>query len=522
MIATDTPQRMGLLSASVFAFVFLVAAAPTALAAKRMAIVSTQRPGGKDAPVRAKITQKIARALKQHKVQVIAPGRAQKAVAKDDASLAEADWEKLARQLKVDGFVTVALSQVGAKRTADVGIRNGSDGAVAGEHSFVAKGPPKKLIAAVAGGFWKKLGPAVKRTSPPARDGGAGLVAARDPSPSDGESGDADTTNTSDTGLIGGDAPPAKASGERAAAEAEPESEPASTASNKKRADAEAGDGAKDEDEPGGRTKQKQAAARRSDDGDDALPDEKAGRGAPIAGAYALEVELDFRMLRRVFQYAPLSAAAHYPLEFSPTVGGRASYYPIKYAGIFAQGDFSSWLKSGPFPTSTQEIVGGAQARLPFSFGQVSASAAYFRHAFFLIDSPDPNDASRLNFAVPNTVYQGGRFAGAARFKLGRVMQVGVEAAYRLVTGAGQGYGQLKSMSYFPMSQPPIGLDAGGFVGARLFELLEVRAGVDYRRYVFGALRGTTAAGTMIDARGAIDQYVSIYVAVVGVLGGGR
>ena len=88
------------------------------------------------------------------------------------------------------------------------------------------------------------------------------------------------------------------------------------------------------------------------------------------------------------------------------------------------------------------------------------------------------------------------------------------------MTTVGDGVGQVKSDRYFPTSGRPGGLDGSAFLGVGLGSIFEIRAGVDYRRYVFGALRGTTLGGTTINAAGAVDQYFAISLGVAALIGG--
>lgn len=445
-------------------------------AAKRLVVLSSQGVGPEDTALNAKLVQ----VLGQHKIQVVTGARVQKSIRKDGAPASEADWTKLAAKLKVDGFVDFTASQDGAKRSVDVVVRNGADGSVAGQETFTAKGPPKRLAAALGVSFWKKLGTAVQQTSRPSK----------------GEES---------TGLAARDLPPSSRS-EPSVAKTEGATSSEAAKATKQAAEPHAEEANADKGTANEEAEEKTEAPER-----------------PVAALPAVEVEVDLRALQHLFEYVPASAAQNYPLGFTPIVGGHASWYPLRLFGIFAQGEISAGLStaavSTSFPTSTREFVVGAQFRMPFSFGQLGASAGYFQHAFLIQDTADPNDASRLLLSVPNTVYVGARLAVNARFRIGNRVQVGVEGAYRVVTSAGNGIGQVQSNQYFPMSAAPVAVDGNAFVGFRLGSQFELRGGFDYRRYAYQRLQGMTFAGAAINAPGALDQYVVVFLGAAGVFG---
>jgi hypothetical protein len=233
------------------------------------------------------------------------------------------------------------------------------------------------------------------------------------------------------------------------------------------------------------------------------------------------DIEADARTLRRTFNYNGGASGRRYLLGFNPIVGARAAYFPVRNAGVFAAGEFGAGLDTnpGPYPTGTREMMGGALLRIPTTFGQVDASAGYFHHVFLIQDTSSSTDASRLTLAIPNTVYSGVRLSAGARVAIARRVQVAVDGAYRLVTNVGDSLGQVRSPAYFPGSSAPYGLDGRAVVGVALSSTFEVRAGFDYRRYVYGPLQGTTGGGDAINASGAVDQYMAFSLGLAGVLG---
>jgi len=465
---------------------------------KRIAVVAPADAGAAAAPVAAK----IASALKAHKIQVVGGAPVKKAVAKS-APTTDADWSALAAKLKVDAVIESTMSETGATNRLEIVVHNGADGSAAGRETFTTKGPPKKLAAAVGAQLWKKLGSAIQGTSAPEKGGGSALPP-RDLA-SDG------------AGLDRGSEERKSAMGEPASTRetAEPEGKREKVAAaddDKKTAGAgegedsahEEGEGEEGEEGEDGKKKSRKSH-RDEDDGED---------GGSGTGLRSVEVELALRMLRRVWQYSPASAAGPYELKFAPLVGGQASWYIIKYAGIFARGEFTTALKSGAYPTVTRELVVGAQGRYPFSSGQVSLSVAFFQHIYRILESPSTVDPSRSVLTTPDTSYTGARIGAAGRFYFTDRILAGAEGAYRLVTNPGTGPNDPRSASYFPGATVSAAFDAGGFVGVKVLDFLEARFSFDYRRYVFGKMTGR------LTVAGAADDYAALNLGVVGVLGG--
>jgi hypothetical protein len=78
----------------------------------------------------------------------------------------------------------------------------------------------------------------------------------------------------------------------------------------------------------------------------------------------------------------------------------------------------------------------------------------------------------------------------------------------------------VRSPSYFPNATVSAGIDGSAFVSAGVLPWLEVRAGVYYRRYVFGALAPGSNNANGTTASGALDQYLGFSLGAVGVWGG--
>ena len=447
-------------------------------AGKRVAVLPPTDGTAKDAV----ITAKIANALKQHKIQAVSGGPVKAALGKGSVPSTDDGWSNLARRLKVDGVVESTISQTGAKRHVEVSVHTGADGSVTGQESFAAMGPPEKLAAVMASGFWKKLGAAIKVTSPPKKAGaGANALPPSEPTTPAGKKAEA--------------AAPAASEGEDGNAAEE---------------ETTAGTGGGENAEAGAPVRKRSEKATR---------DQATSSSEPRA----LEVEVGFRALQRVFEYAGASAGKPYVKHFIPAFEGRAAWFPVTYAGLLLSVEFNPALTTGTnpaYPTSTRELIVGAQGRYPLSFGLVGFSATYFQHMFAIGDTSDTNDAPRSSLDWPDIVYQGARFAVSGRFFLGDIVQVGAEAAYRFVTNPGEGGTRVRSSDYFPNGKTSYGLDGLAFVSVGVMSWLEIRAGVDYRQYGFGALAPGPNNASNINATGASDRYLGFSLGAVGVYGG--
>ena len=451
---------------------------------------------------RAAIRAKITRALKQEGIRVVAGKEVAMALRRERPPVSDEDWARIATKLHVDALVSAGASRSASRSQIEVVIRSGIDGSITGRETVSSRGRPRQIGATLVAALSREMSPA---------SGQAPIVQAT-PSP------------TEQAGVLPGGLPPPDAPAPRKLSEASAlesgSSPPGRDAILAPEEKSVASTGAR---EPAAMTRRSGEDAMSS-----AVPislsrareDGAAGRLEGAVGKLStFDIEADARTLRRTFDYQGGGGGRRYLLTFNPVAGGRASFYPVRNAGVFAAGEFGAGLETGSYPTGTRELMGGAVVRLPLSFGQLGASAAYFHHAFLVQDTTSPADASRLTLSIPNTVYGGVRVGANARFALGRRVQVVVDGAYRLVTAVGDGLGQVRSAGYFPASSSPYGVDGRAYVGVGLGSMFEARAGVDYRRYVYGGLQGTTASGTTINASGAVDQYVAFSLGLAAVLG---
>jgi hypothetical protein len=458
-----------------------VAILPASGSAETVAVLVTK------APLRAKMT----RVLKQQGVRVVPAAQVGKVFRGESAPTSDADWARLAGKLSLDAFVIAKPASESAH--LDLIVRNGNDGAIASQETMSARVRPKQMGALIAAALSKRSTSVAEKPSALA------------------------TEHAMENPLSMGGTPAPEATKTPAATTA---AGTTGTSVSLAATEPPSLDTAKDSGAAGNGRR----ARKSSDDGATTLvAEDEAGGGRRFDGAVGklstFDIEAEARELRRTFDYSGGGGGPRYRLTFNPVAGARASYFPIRNAGLFGAGEFGAGLETSGFPTGTRELMGGVQGRLPLPIGQVRASAAYFHHAFLVQDTTSTTDASRLTLGVPNTVYAGARFSVGAQLALTSRVQLGLEAAYRLVTTVGSDAAEVRSMSYFPGATSPYGLDGRAVVSIALTRMFEARAGFDYRRYRYGSLQGTTAAGTIVNASSATDQYMAFSLGLAAVLG---
>lgn len=156
---------------------FILLAAAHVLAAKpRVGVPVFQ--GHAEGAVRAK----VIKALKANGYQIVGGKQLKATASSAGADLDSNDgFAKVAKELAISAFVTGDIG----KKKATLTVRNGSDGFVLGEASFNGANPAK-IKAAVATGFWRRLGSAVSKGTPPS-GAKAKTVVAEEAEPADTE-----------------------------------------------------------------------------------------------------------------------------------------------------------------------------------------------------------------------------------------------------------------------------------------------------------------------------------------------
>ena len=429
---------------------------------KRIAVTSADGGGAAEGPVRAQ----IARALARAKMKAL-PQK------KGGAPTDDQQWVELGQKLKVDGFVQLSFEGARGNQSVEISVRTGSDGSSVGSETFAAKGPPAKLAAVVAKGFWKKLGAAVKQTTAaapgettgmPARDLAHEENATKPETPAEPETPPA---------------PPPEA--------ASPETPPEPP----------------EHEEPAPRPRPKPRVV------EEGTP-EPSGHGHREP-AFLAAAQL--RYLHRSFTYVPSSAVTGASLN-TPTVGVEVSWFPITNFGVTAGGDFEKWMKLvKQYPTTMLDVHGALVFRLPLSFGDLYVQAGVFRHSF---SAADDGSGQRANVSLPDVTYFGGRAGAGLDVRLGESLSLLVDANYRLVTSLGSGDYGVKSALYFPNAKAGVAFDAGLMLAYHLNRMLEVQVGGDVRRY---AITTNATATDRVQATSTADMYLAGWVGLGGSFG---
>ena len=456
----------------VFSLVTIVAAgAGSAHAeAKRVGVVRFKGPG--EGPIRAKIIQQ----LEAKKLLVVGQAQIGKtAVARRVKLDTDDEFVTVAKELGLSAWV---LGEV-TKKKVTIMVRDGATGSVSAEASWT--GPnPRKMAVAVSKTFWKRLGGAIQRGSAPS---GAKKAAVEEEQPPPDEAG-------------GDDAEEAPRSRARTR---EPVSE----------------DKPSDEDRPSKRRKP-------SDEDEGGGGDE--GGAAVATGLDWLDIAVSPRAVMRALRYTndQLRELPDYNLDpLGPQIALIATAYPLAnsmsgfpagiglnlgYERIFG---VTSKQGTSSYSTAAQTFWIGPRVRV---FNDVYGTVQYGVSQYRLVRTGGSQDS-----AVPDADYRFVKIGAGGRFALTPTISLMVNAAYLHLLAIGE----LKSNNWFPRATG-MGVEVGAGVGIRLTSSIEVRAGVDLRRFGFAF----NVPGNVLDTRpdqkiagGAVDQYVMLWAALAFVLG---
>ena len=487
--------RIALVAVSLLA---LLAPGVARAAAKRVGVPKFE--GGQEELVRKQVMQ----VLKAHGYELVKSREIEGALANTGALLESDDgFQKVAKELSLMAIVT---GEVGKKR-AKIIVHDGREGSVIGEASF-AGANPKKIAAEVGKGFWKQLGADVGRGHTPSGSKKAKAPVAE--APEDNE----------DAPAAGGDAAPAP----------EPVAE---SRSRKSKADIVA-DGPR-EGEPEAEiaaTSKKKKKKKKAKDEDTGEEDDAGGGGTVPA---MLDASAGFAGVNRAYAYnqdasglrpygLPMGAAAVIRLVGYPI--GLAMGGPLQDLGLevsveqafgiassIGTGD-TQFPTGATFSTSVHEYAAGARYRIPFGLSnQLWFSATGGEHAFVFKSAGGctATNTCRGMLDIPDTIYRFVRPGAGARFEFGD-FSVAAAVGYRLIfNGAGNHF-----QTFFP-HRTVGGIDADAYVGYRMTDTIEIRAGLQFRRYFFDM---NSIAADRWKAGGAIDQYISGGVGVAFMLGG--
>jgi len=252
--------------------------------------------------------------------------------------------------------------------------------------------------------------------------------------------------------------------------------------------------------------------------------------GAPVA----LQLAAGPRAVHRTFDFNdPLSdfqpgvaAPAAYNLPAGPTPFLDAEIYPAAFAGggvaanIGVGGRYERLIgttsvanKGTPMEkattTASQQFEVGLRGRIPFGANEVGLTGTYGQHMFHLQTKDlGPNMGSVL----PNVDYTFAGIGADTRIRAGAVT-VGAHVGTRLMLNTGA------LQKYWVRQVTTKAVEAGLSVGYHLTPIFEVVGGADLLRYAFDF--NQPKAGDPIIAGGAVDQYISGYLALrVSITGG--
>lgn len=409
-------------------------------------------------------------------------------------------FKAVAKSLNLTAIVQGEVSRDKATLT----VRTGQDGSVVGEESFTGSNP-QQVAGVVSKTFWKRLAGAFNKTNPPSGGGG------------------------SDTG------------DEASSATSEPASEPAPTRESARPAREEVAAAEPDRkverksdtkaEESG--SSRPRAKASSSDSGEGGEKKSEGGEEAAsepgvspwfdgAVGLGDLMRSLSYNQPRSDLGGTPV---ANYSLPQAPSAMAKFDFYPGAMLGTggFLEDvglalDLAYLLPvvttpgvGGPYKTASFSWAVGPKVRLPAGF---FATVAYGDHWFKLAKS---NSSMSASTNVPATDYKYVRIGAGIQRHVSSSLSLMANLAYDRCLGQP---GQIGSAAYFP-KMTCAALEAGAGAGYRITNSVELRAGVDLRRFGLAFHNTPSDIGKTPIAGGAIDQYIQLYVAVAYVMGGG-
>jgi len=235
----------------------------------------------------------------------------------------------------------------------------------------------------------------------------------------------------------------------------------------------------------------------------------------------AVDIELDFRVVHRTFQYNDVliddrrGELRDYTLNAGPGVGIKFQYFPGAHftAGAGAQfgidfewerliGIDSTRADGQTFPTEAQQFLIGLRWRYPKGRWEPSLVLDYGvqRFSFGLSGPPVPDEDNTAG--IPSVKYEFVRLGGGFRVAIGKkeLFILATNIAFRGVFSVGP----IGTSLWFPEAKAN-GMDAMLMIGFALPKGFEIRLSGDYRRYGFD-LNPVPGTAPYV-AGGALDQY---------------
>ncbi len=465
------------------ALAFLLVSGRAEAAGKRIGV--PEFAGAQEAAVRLKVMQTLA----VHGYEPVRARDLQEAMTRTGAGLeTDDDLKALAKDLALSAIVT---GEVGARR-AKIVVHDGGEGSILGNASFSGANP-RKLAEEVGLSFWMKLGPDVERGQLPAgakkRKASAEVAAANDESaPGGGAHGEDDR-------------------GEAAASKPNDEA-PAEEVSES------------DEAPRPKRVKKK----RRFRMEDEVAPEETGPRALPPANPW-LDLELGGGGLNRSLtfnQNVVVQGSAllqPYRLGVGPIGTAKVVLFPWqndKVGNFGVEGEIRQGLgissarsTGGSFSDTVHEYAAGFRYRVLFATaGDVFFSLTFGEDAF-TFSGPD-----RSSLLIPDTIYHYTRGGAGMHLAIAGGLGVSFGGGYRYIDNHG---GPQISQEVFP-HLTVAGADADGVVRYALNATVELRAGLEWRRYWYAM---HSQLGDRVVAGGAVDQSFDFTAGIAGLLGVG-
>ena len=245
----------------------------------------------------------------------------------------------------------------------------------------------------------------------------------------------------------------------------------------------------------------------------------KSKRKKKSEGPAAVDIEADFRIVRRTLEYNDDldGDLRNYELKAGPGVALKFQYFPGAHFtdGLGAQfGIDFEWERvfkfdskrddGASFPTQSQQFLIGLRWRYPTGRWEPFVVADYGVHNFEFGVSGPPVPGEDNTAGVPGVRYEFFRIGGGFRVALGKndTFILGANIALRGVFKVG-GIG---TYAWFPEAKAN-GMDLGLVFGFALPLGFEIRIGGDYRRYWFDL--NPVAPDPPYVAGGALDQYLA-------------
>jgi hypothetical protein len=272
------------------------------------------------------------------------------------------------------------------------------------------------------------------------------------------------------------------------------------------------------------------------DDGDSSVVRRKAKRPVMEEGGtapIAFELVAGPSAVHRSFDFNdPLSDHVStatkpygYRLPAGPVPFVNLGLYPAAFAtrGLAASfgivGHYEKLIgtktEGGTFSTLGQQYEVGLRGRLPLGENEVGLTASYGKHSFHVTETdpgPGMGAVPNVDYTVPNVDYTFVGVGADARVRL-RPVEIGLHVGTRFVTDTGA-LGQ----TWFTSTKAN-SINGGLSVAYSLTPLFSVVAGGEFLRYGFNF--NPVIQGNPVVAGGAVDQYISGYLALRVSLSGG-